>query len=283
MNDNGFVSDADLELYGGYDDYVFEKQPELDSYGKTSYIRQPEFEPNVPRQVAPTKKRAVTARHSDFSSMTPASAPSIVLKHFKSHDTDPNELLDGYVAKVDAPPIQIRPRDQTIIPYRIYNSALEIMTAHQDKEIRISQETLNDMDALLKCDDEFTKTDPYVVIYDTLSTGSCNIYMKEIVPVSILLLAQVLDCQYQLEIMRGVLSDPKPFSKVPVKPFHDSLIDHAQPFFCEEIVREKLGSKADGTIKKVQVMMLQKGVIPSREACDTNFLLDACEEVKKLL
>lgn len=263
MNDNGFVSDADLELYGGYDNYVMDIQPE---------------------EAPITKKRAFAAaatqkKRSDFS----APSSSIVLKTFPSHDIDANVLLDGYVAKVDAPPLQIRPRDQTIIPYRIYNAASEIMNAHQEKEIRISPETISDMEALLTCDDEFTKTDPYVVIYDTLSTGSCNIYMKEIVPISILLLAQVLGCQYQLEITPEMRSDAKPFSKVLVKPFHDSATEHAQPFFCEEIVREQLGTRAHATIQKVQVMMLQKGVIPSREACDTNFLLDACDEVKKLL
>jgi len=292
----GYVSDDDLAMYSDYGssyDRPPQPSPLSRSKGKEEAyddLADEEDDSHAVRFKKPTAKKQKQTK-SDFSFDEPVRSvrlaqhqpESIVLKKFESHDVDPSTLLEGYTASANAAPIQLRPRDQIVIPYRIYNAAIEIMEAYASKEIRIRHDTQTDMEAILTCDDEFTKTDPYVVLCDTLSTGSCKIYMKEVVPTSILLLAQALTCTYQVEIMPGKRSNPKLYTLVTVKPFHDSITDYAQPFGCEEAVREQLGDQADDIIKQVQVFMLKLGVIPSREACLAHFLAETGLAVKKLL
>lgn len=273
------------------DGYVNDE--ELDMYTDGNYYRTNLFpEPSNPITTQKKSNNKHTERKSDFiikskPSYNNNNSNSVVLAKYVSHDVDPAELLEGYVSNANSAPIQIRSRTEDIVSYKIHHAAGVLVEASQDKEIRLSRDALDDLNDILKYQDEYSMTDPYVVLWDTLDTGSCRIYMKEVVNVSTLLLARQLGCMYTVKVTDDMESAPRSYKEVNVKPFHDSKVDYAQPFECEKTVREELERHGKGDpdeiIRSVKVHMLKLGVTPSEVACDDSFLIEQTETIGKLI
>lgn len=142
---------------------------------------------------------------------------------------------------IDAP-IQEIEFNKRVIPYEIQHSASVLLEAHQSGDIRLGYEALENIKKLADCADEFTEIDPKVVIYDTFSTEVCKIYVKEVVPISILLLARHFGLEYSIQITKDLESNPRPFRDVKVKPFHGDLVvfNHVQSLGCEEAVKQRM-------------------------------------------
>jgi hypothetical protein len=288
--DNGYVDDADLYKYsdGNYFSSFGGGKGKEEAYdddderpAAKAAFRKP---PKAPSAAPKKKNDFIMEEVEEEEDERPRNG--IVLKKFKSHDVDPAEILKNRKAKPGDPPIHVRPRTQNIVSFRIHRSAGILLDAHQQREIQLDHGTISALNEILKCDDEYTKTDPYVVICDTLSNGACSIYLKEVVPVSLLLLARFLGCVYVVDLGHKMRSKPKLYSDVFVKPFHDSKTEHAQPFGLLETVQEELearGNIAEEAMQAVQVHMLRLGVIASVDACDDMFLEEQTVIVGKLL
>ena len=214
-------------------------------------------------------------------------ANSVVLKRLKRDDPDPEELFK----KVDAVrggPIESRPDTQTIIPYKTRMAADILVAACENNEIRLDYNAQSDLKKLVNCDDEYTMVDPPIVIYDTLSTGSCSIYLKEVVRLSIYLLACFFKCTYLVEVVPDVRSNPKQYTEANVKPYHDSNVEHAQPFKCEDavmaVMRERFSdSDIEEKLTYIKIHMMRIGHQSSFQASDPEFLTDQIAAIGSVL
>jgi len=154
-------------------------------------------------------------------------------------------------------PIQSRIDNKKIIPYDIQHSAHLLLEAHQQQDIILPQEALSSIKKLAECNDEFTQIDPLVVIHDTFNTGTCKIHVKEVVPISVLLLARYFNLTYSVHITDEMESNPRPFKTVKVKPYHGKSTQHIQSLGCEALVKAYM--KRVEQWKLVEIYMLRMG------------------------
>lgn len=279
---------ADLERYGGY--YPGGAKPPEEEEDEPLKVpvrsfktpaapikRKSDF--NVPAKL-PEKRAAVVHNHTNGN---------IVLKKFlpMASAVDPDTLLDGMtMVGASVEPIQERVDTAIIIPYAIKHAAEVLMDAHTQRDIRLSGGALSDMGQLLKCDDEFTTYDPPVIICDSLDTGTCRIYVKEVVPISILLMAMFFKCTYTIEVISGVSSNAKTYEDVQVKAFHDSNAEYAQPFGCREHVElaiQESNIDVDTATRLSQYYMYKLGPLSSETASDPNFIQDHVDRLGKFV
>ena len=125
--------------------------------------------------------------------------------------------------------------NKRIIPYEIQHSASTLLDACDSKEIRLGHEAFQAIKRLADCADEYTEVDPRVVIYDTFPTKAFQVYVKEVVPISILLLARHFNLYYSIQ---G--SEMRSFKDVKVKPFRGTITNHIQGLGCQEAVKEAM-------------------------------------------
>lgn len=137
-------------------------------------------------------------------------------------------------------PIQESEFNKRVIPYDIQHSADTLLRAAQGGEIRLGREAFQTIKRLADCADEFTQVDPRVVLYDTFTTGVCEIYVKEVVPISILLLARYFNLDYSVQITKDLESVARPFREVKVKPFRGTLTTHVQGLGCQDAVKRAM-------------------------------------------
>jgi hypothetical protein len=211
----------------------------------------------------------------------------LVLKPIIRKDPNMEELMEG-IENLPIMTIESRPSTNTVISYGTRLGATLLLDSCTDGEISLSMAARTDLQKLVNCDDEFTIIDPPIVIYDTLSTGTCNIYCKEVVRLSIYLLACHLKCSWTVELFEDQMSNPKPFSEIQLKPYHNSKFDHAQPFKCEDIVMNRLKSTlppsvVDEKLRLLQIHMIRLGHLTSEQACDAEFIQSQLEMIPSIL
>lgn len=171
---------------------------------------------------------------------------------------------------------------KVIVPYRTLAAADTLLSAMMAGELALGQQTVQELQMISKCTDEFTMIDPPVCITDTLETDTCRIYLKEVVPVSLLVLALHLGLTYRVELIPGRSSRPKSYDQVTVKackkigagqkPLH-------QPFHLRDAIFPALGRENEARRKMilVQIYFARKGAISSFDAADLSFL-EVCKE-----
>lgn len=100
-------------------------------------------------------------------------------------------------------------------------AALAVVLAHP-RNVELPEDLRDKLQRDLDvCEDEFTVIDPMVQLCKTLSTGTCNIYLKEAVPVSRYLMVRALRAQYTVQITTKIKTTPLPYddNELIVKPF----------------------------------------------------------------
>ena len=166
--------------------------------------------------------------------------------------------------------------------------ACETLVAHADA-IRMTNNTREELMLLLQCTDEGAIVDPLITIYKSVSTGTCNIYLKETVPLSVFLMALVLKATFFVQVTGKAKTPVETFDTVAIKPFKKNADDivanggGAQPFDIEKAVQDKLELRsAQDLVEQVVAYMHVVGPISSMEACDGEFIETHIESIKKI-
>jgi hypothetical protein len=167
--------------------------------------------------------------------------------------------------------------------------ACETLVAHADA-IRMTNNTREELMLLLQCTDEGAIVDPLITLYKSVSTGTCNIYVKETIPLSVFLMALVLKATFFVQVTGKAKTPEETFDTVAIKPFKKNAdeigIDGgggAQPFGIEKAVQDKLELRnAQDLVEQVVAYMHVVGPISSMEACDGEFIETHIESVKKI-
>lgn len=179
-------------------------------------------------------------------------------------------------------PIKRGQTGSEVIPYQIQRAAETVI--HADKGL--NRQTRQQLQGLVDHPDEFTVIDPQVIVAKTVDTGMCKVYLKEVVPISHLLMARVLKVKYQLYVTKKVYFPPEDFSEVVVKPYHGTGIEHAQPFGLTTELEAHIENDEDLSggdfLDQVNAYMYAQGPISTREACDPEFIEMHVEAIKRI-
>jgi hypothetical protein len=185
-------------------------------------------------------------------------------------------------------PLKLGATKVRIVSHALQAACLEILdnprTVPLDEDTRFAMEQI-----VQKCEDEFTRIDPLITISKTISTGHCNIYVKEVVPVSRFLIARALHATFVLQITGRVKTDPQPFddNEINVRPFRreansGSFADRYASFGLAELDLERQVNDPD-TLDQVEAHMISLGPLKPVDACNPEWLEDQQETVSALL
>lgn len=251
--------------YGNYD-YAPQEHHSMMSLsngkGKEEEDETPARSNNSDFVVKKKAKRSVSfqtpSSNSFYGGGNRGSGSGVILREIVRQEPDLTALFDeaGGSTGYDAP--IVRSESKRVIPYNVQHGAALLLEAHEDGDIRLTHE-LPTIRELAACDDEYTEADPSVVIWDTLSTGKCNIYLQEVLPVSYLLLARYLNLDYTVTIMEDVESKPRSFQEVHVEPYTGQRSEGMQTLGCQELVRQRLSKEPKSTWRLVEIYMLRMG------------------------
>jgi len=204
---------------------------------------------------------------------------NLILKEIHHEQPDMSQLFEGIKTSHGAP-LYEQVEDKRIISYNIQHSASLLLDAHNDQEIRLGYEALKEIKLLAQCNDEFTRVDPLVVIYDTFSTGTCKIYVEEVVPISDLLLARFFDFHYKVVIMEDIESNPRNFKSIKARPYTGRSYVEFQSVGCSKMVKDRLSLEQT---KLIQIYMLRMGPQASSAVCDFDWLETQTKAMGKVL
>ncbi len=174
------------------------------------------------------------------------------------------------------------------VPLRAKQAAEELLLQAKNRDIALTRETRQDLDNLTQHPDEFTIVDPVVVITASVDTGTCRIHLKEVVPVSMLLLARVLGATFFVQVTPKAKTPATVYDEVSVRPFRDSRsAESNQPFGIEKAVEELIAQNedmaADELMVQVKAYMFSVGPTSTLEASGLDFLELHTEAFKKIL
>lgn len=232
------------------------------------------------------------------------SAHAVVLQPLPQEDSvDYSSLIQ------DLPPeerpiqdgsLRIRPRDtnRVTVDHTIHSAAFALLNAQRDGVLELGMGTLQDLQAIVQCDDEFTTVDPFVTLCDSLSTGTCVVYLEETVRVSTVILAHYLGCRYSIAIMKDIPSKPKSFKDVSVRPASSETTAKHQKFSnvhiggngIQEIVEQTLLERYNGDASQVErrlfyvaYHMAKMGPLSSEDAADAGFIEEEAKIIGSVL
>lgn len=174
------------------------------------------------------------------------------------------------------------------VPLRAQQACEELLLQSKNKDISLTRETRQELDKLTQYPDEYTIIDPVVTITATVETGTCRIHLKEVVPVSILLLARVLGVTYFVQVTPKAKTPPTSYEEVPAKPFRDSRsAENNQPFGTEKAVNDQINNlqdmQPDEFVSQIKAYMFSLGPTSTLEASSMTFIETHTDAFKKIL
>lgn len=176
-----------------------------------------------------------------------------------------------------------------VISYSLQQAAQTIAEAIKSGECRsLPMEVAQMMEKIGNQPNEFTGVDPFVFICYTLWTGSCNIYLKEAIPISALILLVYFQSDFTVEILPDgeTVSRPKKFTEVTIFPYDGSDTGFAQAFKWKHILSqafESNGMRQDDKMADVQYFMESIGERSSLSVADMFFVQDQAKVIGSFL
>lgn len=201
-------------------------------------------------------------------------------------DDDMAKLFRNHDVKV---PIRRGDATARIVPAAV-QAAIAVLNDYEESDRALGSAT---MDALLRLRDfpsELVRIDPQVVLYHTVNTGTCLLYLKEVVPVSYYLLARTLGATFRVQLTAKAKLAPLKFDEVAVREFRgNSHSERYQSFDCERTVDARIEEALETQevdadfLPQIKTYIYSLGPVSPAEACDVDWLqtkLDAFREIK---
>jgi hypothetical protein len=171
-----------------------------------------------------------------------------------------------------------------IIPYDVRN-ALAVVLAHP-RDLDLPDEVRWSLDQKLQqSEDEFTRIDPIITVCTTINTGACNIYVKESVPISKLLMARALRLTYSVKITNKINTESYGFddNAIVIKPYRGGADGRSRYANFGLSTLDFAREVGDDMLDQVDAHMLQLGPMSPADVCDPQWLDDEQEVVGALL
>lgn len=168
-------------------------------------------------------------------------------------------------------PIHSVPKDsgRITLNHSILQAAITLLDSHEDEEIQLHSETIQELRRIRQCDDEFFIADPPIVLALSIKGKEGNVLLYERVPLSIALMARHLKCPEssvaQIRPYRGDIDD--------------DIASMAQPFTCQEEIDNALAMVFRNNARQVRLAriyvayrMMVIGPMSSQDAADELFV-----------
>lgn len=196
---------------------------------------------------------------------------------------DLSALLKGY----KGPPIMGDAKRVPIVPYDVWAAASTLLDADRDGDIKLGRAFATELrEITTQYKHEYVAVDPPVVLSDLIELpagggGKLNIYLEEVVPVSLILLALFFKLTYQLP---GVPHENYSYERVKMAPFEGRANKSAQSFGLGRMAAElqDRGYDPEHVTRQMQIFMLRAGELASRDACDGIWLDDCLKQMVSL-
>jgi len=163
------------------------------------------------------------------------------------------------------------------VPLVLQNAAETMLFYANDGFIRLNYDIKVQLEKFVHAPNEFTVVDPFIFISYTIWTGSCNIYMKDALPISSFILLLYFDCSFVVEIIPdGVtLTKQKKFTEVNISPYDGTDFSFAQSFKWKQILKEAFLERdlnQEEKTEDVNYFMQTLGELSSASVADLMFL-----------
>ncbi len=203
----------------------------------------------------------------------------------------PNEKMEtrlGSYAKPVKEPARTTARPH--MSYKYHNAVSTVLEGAEYRELFIPDDLVQELKKVIRNPHEHFTFDPPVTIWSTEDSGTCYVYVKEYIPVSMLLLAMALECSYTIEFAPDVAMVPRRFSDVSVKHYksgdHINIGIRIQSFGIEQIVEEAIlqrGLSLVEVMTNVKAHMHKVGEMSSVAASDPEWLADMTKVMRYVM
>jgi len=183
-------------------------------------------------------------------------------------------------------PVEKRAKSSLVVPYGVHMSVTTLL--QNAPVLGLEEHVKGALQFLLECDNESIGVDPYVELSDTVinaPTNTCKVLMREVVPVSQLLLARALQCTYGVNFTRELRSAARTYKEdVTVTPYEgatDTELGRSQDFGIEQAIRAALITKNLDPVliaREVDAFMAKLGDLSSAKASSHEFLEEQLKE-----
>lgn len=209
-------------------------------------------------------------------STKPRSKNLLLVKKSKKAALEKYDIVDD----ADAAPVVKSAISGANVPISVWNACQLLLS-----EFSLSSRTQQELTQIVQRPSDMTQVDPLVIICDTIPTGSCDIYVKEVVPVSHLIIARGLKLEWSIDVVEDMASPSKTYDEVRVKPIKRANDDtsHIQPFGLVNQVRKHLGDDYEKMIMQVEYVLSKLGAMTPEEATSIDFMNAVQPEILKVI
>jgi hypothetical protein len=176
-----------------------------------------------------------------------------------------------------------------LVSYPVQNACTVLVQAIRSGEFQsLPTQVAQMLEKVASKPNEFFRIDPFVFMTYTLWTGSCNIYLKEAVPLSVLILLIYFDASFQVEILPDgeTISRPKKFSEVSLFPYDGSTTSFAQGFQWKQSLEtafQNRGMNMKEKMEDVDYFMETLGEMSSDDAANMLFVQEQSKTIGAFL
>lgn len=122
----------------------------------------------------------------------------------------------------------------SVIPHSIWSAAKTLFNYSSSHTLR------DELGLLVERKSDLTTENPNVKIHHTIDTGSCLIYLSEVIPFSMYLFLLFKDAHYTVQVVPNTNPLRIDFTHVYVKRWSGKEKEtKTQPFHCESIIKEQ--------------------------------------------
>jgi hypothetical protein len=166
------------------------------------------------------------------------------------------------------------PEGSLIIPHAVQEAAAAIA---KNSDITLSREARRELASLRSKYDEFAIRDPLVVLRATEQTGTCVIFMSELVPISSYLLARHLRLKYFVQITDKIKTKAKTYDEVlPIAFDGKNDEPQGQPFGLADALRE-MAPELEDFLFQIRYYMFAQGPMSPYEVCSVTYIEEQLE------
>lgn len=243
-----------------------------------------EDDDDAPLPSAVTKKpvKRVTLLQEDErnSTVTLKTTESLVQLRPEYQDAEMQRIWNQYDPQV---PVKRTVEIGAVIPGYLHRALSEIINDN-GRHLRLNSGTLADLSKCLESHHNDSATvDPLVKLSQTLDLGHSRMYLSEVVPLSVYLMARAFKVEFSIKVTDKVRTNGNTFEEVSVRPASSEKEGRGQPFDVAQLINERIQrmdeAVADLFIAQVRVYMYSLGVMTSEQAVEPETLADALETV----
>jgi len=199
----------------------------------------------------------------------------VKMTRFKDMDDDDHDIIN------------IPRSNMTAIPAKAQRGAEAILMAAVDFPNIVSKATKSQLEALLAKQTDATRIDPLIKIDHTINTGTCRIFVKEIIHISAYLTVRIQKMTWETAVTQRLVTEPLSYAPINVRvsPYYGTMDDfyseRYQTFGCEKAVAQFFLEDTEfATLMKTFIEDI--GPLPPNLVCEETWISQSMAQIEQL-